>query len=344
MKRTGEIVRNNSDGIDTAALYDKEYYEAHYNPPYKRSETRWLDFFNHIADELVRSLKPQTVLDVGCAIGFLVEAFWRRGVRAYGIDLSNYAIRQIPEELKGFCAVRSVLEPLPESFPLAYDLITCIEVLEHMSHDEGQAAVKNVASKTRCILFSSTPHEDRVEPTHVNVRPVIYWLESFAAVGFYPDLRFDASFVAPQAFLLRKSRPKVGEDTLPFFADSINKKFLINAQQQEIARLTQSNQELQRKVESEVSKRDQEIRNFRSMRQQLQEALGKQQTEINQISAERAQILEALATKEAKLTAERAQILQALATKEAELGERNARIESLELAQSGLFWDLLLAY
>ena len=336
--------RDNDGGVGATELYDKDYYEAHYDPPYKRSETRWLDFFNHIADELVRSLKPQTVLDVGCAIGFLVEAFWRRGVRAYGIDLSNYAIGQIPEELKGFCAVRSVLEPLPESFPLAYNLITCIEVLEHMSHDEGQAAVKNIASKTRCVLFSSTPHEDRVEPTHVNVRPVIYWLESFAAVGFYPDLRFDASFVSPQAFLLRKSRPKVGEDTLPFFADSINKKINSDAQQQEIARLTQVNQELQRKLETQISKRDQEIQNFRSMRKELEEALGKQQTEIKQISAERAQILETLATKEAELTVERAQILQTLTTKEAELGERNARIESLELAQSGLFWDLLLAY
>jgi len=305
MNRIVEITGDNhNDGIETAEMYDKEYFEKHFNPPYNRSQARWFDFFNHIADELVRSLKPRTILDVGCAIGFLVEAFWRRGVRAYGIDLSEYAIDQVPEDLKGFCAVNSVLEPLPEDFPRTYDLITCIEVLEHLSEDDGRVAVKNIASKTRCILFSSTPH-DLTEPTHVNVRPVIYWLQSFAEVGFYPDLRFDASFVSPQAFLLRKSRPKTNEDILPFFADSINKKFHIKAQQEEIA--------------SQVSKRDQEIQSFRSMRQQLQ-------TEINQISAERAQVL------------------QALATKEAEIIERDARIESLELAQSGLFWELLLAY
>jgi glycosyltransferase involved in cell wall biosynthesis/SAM-dependent methyltransferase len=327
MTLTGETIRDNrTNGVGTAEMYDKEYFEKHYNPPYKRSELRWLNFFNHIADELVRSLKPRTMLDVGCAIGFLVEALWRRGVQAYGIDLSNYAIRQVPENLKGFCAVKSVLEPLPESFPRTYDLLTCIEVLEHLSPDEGQVAIKNIASKTRCILFSSTPHDDLAESTHVNVRPVIYWLQSFAEVGFYPDLRFDASFVSPQAFLLRKSRPKTHEDILPFFADSINKKFHVNAQQEEIARLTQSTQELQRKLESQISKRDQEIQNFRSTRQQLQELLGKQQTEINQIRAERAQVL------------------QALATKEAEIIERDARIESLELAQSGLFWELLLAY
>ena len=326
MTLTGETIRDNrNNGVGTAELYDKEYFEKHFNPPYRRNETQWLDFFNHIAEQLVRSLKPRTVLDVGCAIGFLVEAFWRRGVRAYGIDVSEYAITQVPEDLKGFCSVRSVIEPLPENFPQSYDLLTCIEVLEHMPPDEGKMAIKNMASKTRCILFSSTPH-DLVEPTHVNVRPVIYWLQSFAEVGFYPDLRFDASFVSPQAFLLRKSRPKTHEDILPFFADSINKKFHVNAQQEEIARLMQSTQELQRKLESQISKRDQEIQNFRSTRQQLQELLGKQQTEINQISAERAQVL------------------QDLATKEAEIIERDARIESLELAQSGLFWETLLAY
>jgi glycosyltransferase involved in cell wall biosynthesis/SAM-dependent methyltransferase len=326
MTLTDETIRDNrTNGVGTAELYDKGYFEKHFNPPYRRNETQWLDFFNHIAEQLIQSLKPRTILDVGCAIGFLVEAFWRRGVRAYGIDVSEYAITQVPEDLKGFCSVRSVIEPLPENFPQSYDLLTCIEVLEHMPPDEGKMAIKNMASKTRCILFSSTPH-DLVEPTHVNVRPVIYWLQSFAEVGFYPDLRFDASFVSPQAFLLRKTRPKANEDILPFFADSINKKFHVNAQQEEIARLTQSTQELQRKLESQISKRDQEIQNFRSTRQQLQELSGKQQTEINQIRAERAQVL------------------QALATKEAEIIERDARIESLELAQSGLFWELLLAY
>src|SRR5262245_31577070 len=301
MTFTDETIRNSHDSdVGATELYDKDYYEKHYDPPYKRSETRWLDFFNHIADELVRSLKPRTVLDVGCAIGFLAEAFWRRDVLAYGIDVSEYAISQVPEDLKGFCAVRSVIEPLPEHFPLTFDLLTCIEVLEHMPSDEGKKAIKNIANKTRSILFSSTPH-DLTEPTHVNVRPVIYWLEAFAEVGFYPDLRFDASFVAPQAFLLRKGRAKANEDILPFFADSINKKFLSNAQQQEIARLTQANQELQRKLETQLSKRDQEIQNFRSMRQQLEETLGKKQAEIDQIGAERAQVLQALATRETEI-------------------------------------------
>ena len=50
-------------------------------------------------------------------------------------------------------------------------------------------AIKNMASKTRSYSILFYTARDLVEPTHVNVRPVIYWLQSFAEVGFYPDLQ-----------------------------------------------------------------------------------------------------------------------------------------------------------
>ena len=47
MNRTFENIRNNhADRIETAEMYDKEYFEKHDSPPYKRSEARWLNFFN----------------------------------------------------------------------------------------------------------------------------------------------------------------------------------------------------------------------------------------------------------------------------------------------------------
>jgi glycosyltransferase involved in cell wall biosynthesis/2-polyprenyl-3-methyl-5-hydroxy-6-metoxy-1,4-benzoquinol methylase len=244
-------------------LYGREYFEKHCGPiPYTRDEPRWQKFFDGVAEELIRSLKPCTVLDVGCAIGFLVESFWQRGVRAYGIDISEYAISQVPENLRFFCRVLSATQPLPEDFPSTYDLVTCIEVLEHIAEDNARVAIKNMASSARFILFSSTPH-DLTEPTHINVRPVIYWLQLFAEVGFYPDLRFDASFVCPHAFLLRKEMPRLEEDALPFFAESIAKKFQITAQQEQIAGLTQSSQELQRRLDDETKENGREIETLR---------------------------------------------------------------------------------
>jgi 2-polyprenyl-3-methyl-5-hydroxy-6-metoxy-1,4-benzoquinol methylase len=175
-----------------------------------------LKFFDAIAERLVGSLKPQTALDVGCAVGFLVKALRSRGVQAYGIYISEYAISQIPKDLQRFCRVSSATQPRAEEFPESYDLVTCIEVLEHLTPEDGRQAIANMALRTRHILFSSTKDHSE-EPTHVNVQPASYWLSIFAAHGFYPDLNFEAGIVSPQAYLLGNRFPEAMDEILPFF-------------------------------------------------------------------------------------------------------------------------------
>ncbi|MCP5979001.1 class I SAM-dependent methyltransferase, partial [Klebsiella pneumoniae] len=66
-----------------------------------------------------------------------------------------------------------------------FDLVTCIEVLEHMSPEEGRRAVENMCRIAPRILFSSSP-TDFTESTHINVQPPIYWMQLFAEQGFGP--------------------------------------------------------------------------------------------------------------------------------------------------------------
>jgi cellulose synthase/poly-beta-1,6-N-acetylglucosamine synthase-like glycosyltransferase len=200
-----------------ALLYNAEYYRQHCGPiPYGRTRP-WLEFFAHTADALIRSVKPRRVFDAGCAWGFLVEAFRDRGVEAWGVDLSPYAIGQVRQDLRPYCRMGSLTEPIEGSF----DLITCIEVLEHMPENDAEQAVRNLCGATDTILFSSTP-SDFAEPTHVNVRPVVSWLHLFSEQGFSPDVIFDASFVSPHAFLLRRrSGAPLPMDTLVLFAEKL---------------------------------------------------------------------------------------------------------------------------
>jgi O-antigen biosynthesis protein len=183
-------------------LYGPEYYKHGCGQiPYERS-AHWLNFFGIVADQLIRSLHPRRVFDAGCAMGFLVESFWTRGVHSEGVDLSEYAISQVRSDIQEYCKTKSILEPIEGSF----DLVTCIEVLEHLPPHDAQKAIANLCSAAPCVFFSSTP-DDFVEPTHVNVRPTIYWLQLFAEFDFWPDARFDCSFLAPHAMLLRKGKP-----------------------------------------------------------------------------------------------------------------------------------------
>ena len=44
------------------------------------------------------------ILDVGCAKGFLLYEFYKLGISGvYGIDISEYAISQVPEEIRDRC-------------------------------------------------------------------------------------------------------------------------------------------------------------------------------------------------------------------------------------------------
>ena len=186
----------------TAEFYDEDYYGAGYDRsavPYNRGETAWTDFFSTIAANVVKTLRPGTVLDVGCAVGMLVEALRDRGVDARGIDLSSWAIEQVPAALQPFCRVGSVTEELDGH----YDLITCIEVLEHLPPSLADASVANLCRHAEMVLFSSTP-DDFDEPTHLNVEPGSYWAQLFLRHGFVRDFDYEATFLATHAVLFRR--------------------------------------------------------------------------------------------------------------------------------------------
>ena len=185
--------------------YDASYYSNYWGGggPYERNE-RWLDFFDGVAEGLVREFHPATALDAGCAMGFLVEALHKRGVDASGVDVSEYAISQVHESVGERCRAGSLTEPLGGR----YDLITCIEVLEHIPAAEADRAIENLCAATDTLVISSTPG-DYGEPTHLNVQPPEAWAAKLAQHGFLRDLDRDLSYLSPWAVVyVRRDEPQ----------------------------------------------------------------------------------------------------------------------------------------
>lgn len=219
----------NSVIINPEQDYGEEYYRCHLGLPYSRESAHFVRFFSSIADELIRSVQPRTVFDAGCAMGLLVEAFWDRGVESWGVDISPYAISNVRRDILPYCKVGSLAEPIDGT----YDLITCIEVLEHIPEQDALKAIANMAKATDTILFSSS-FTDLSEPTHINVRQPIWWLERFSSEGFAPDLTYDACFVSQQAMLLRKRAEPLSWDVLRLFAELLRYKCAIVARDTQI--------------------------------------------------------------------------------------------------------------
>ena len=187
-----------SDAANTGE-YDSYYYNHCCGPqPYDSRVIR--DFFDNIAHRIVQDIRPRTVLDAGCALGFLVGSLRRRGVEASGLDISEYAIDNTDPDGRAFCRIGSVLEP----FPAHYDLVVCQEVLEHLQPDEAERAVANLCRHADDVLFSSTPYDFK-EATHFNTQPAEYWASLFARHDFYRDVDFDVSFIAPWAARFRRA-------------------------------------------------------------------------------------------------------------------------------------------
>lgn len=184
-------------------IFDEYYYATGCGRPYGR-DPEWMNFFEQIADRIQSSIGPASVLDAGCAWGLLVEALRRRDVDAFGVDVSEFAVQKAHPDVRRFCWVGSLAEPLPG----AYDLVVCIEVLEHMPAEQAEQAIGNLCRLSRDILFSSTPF-DYKEATHFNVRPPEYWAEAFARQGYFRDVDYDASFITPWAVRYRRRNEPV---------------------------------------------------------------------------------------------------------------------------------------
>lgn len=182
--------------MDYNKIYGEEYYKTLGDLPYDRPE--WAHIFEGIADRIVNDIHPKTVLDVGCAMGHLVAALRDRGIEAYGIDVSEYAISKVREDIKPYCRIASALEQLPMDLPSKYDLVVTIEVVEHLYEEDGIVFIDNICKYSDDIIFSSSP-EDIYDITHLNVQQPEYWAKKFATNKFYKELEYDAGYIAPQA-------------------------------------------------------------------------------------------------------------------------------------------------
>jgi SAM-dependent methyltransferase len=251
-------------------LYDEFYFATGCGLPYRRDE-HWLKFFGRIAEDLVTRLAPRSVLDAGCALGLLVEQLRLLGVEAEGVDISEFAITQAPAEVRPFVRVASVSEP----FGRRYDLITCIEVLEHMPPAEAERAIANFCAHSDDIIFSSSPLDFK-EATHMNVHPIEHWAELFAHHGFLRDVDFDASFITPWAIRFRRRNepmPRLVRDYERRFWElwkaNTDLRALAIEQRKISANLTELNTELRQQSEAMHAQMHKLITEHQEVHQQL---------------------------------------------------------------------------
>lgn len=182
------------------AFFDRDYFEGRTreSPPHTRELIYPLA--ERTAAFLSRRCRPGRVLDIGCAKGFLVEAFRNQGVdAAFGVDVSLYAVSEGGAATRGRLVVGDVQGGIPLR-SASFDLVTAVDLFEHLAtpgpvlreigrvlSDTGMAYLK--------ICHPRHPNARR-DPSHINVQSLSYWRGEFRRARFGWRRLYETDFVA----------------------------------------------------------------------------------------------------------------------------------------------------
>jgi len=164
---------------ELAKQFDREYFVYNGKGEAKGYRGHYADFPENLKFlEYIKSLKPASVLDVGCAYGFLVKRLNDAGIPSKGIEISPFciAMRATDDVQLG-----DILE-LPFS-DNAFDLVVSIELLEHIPEKHTDKALKEMARVAkRGVHWIAYKEVDDLfqtkDITHVNSdKPYRWWVD-----------------------------------------------------------------------------------------------------------------------------------------------------------------------
>lgn len=111
--------------------------------------------FGEVALVARELLGVKSALDVGCAKGFQVRALRRKGIDAWGIDLSEYAVSTAPEEVRPWLRACSIQEA---DFPAgSFELVLAMELMEHIPLTDIDGVIGKLFFFTSRYVLATIP-------------------------------------------------------------------------------------------------------------------------------------------------------------------------------------------
>ena len=137
-----------------------------------------------------------SVLDVGCAKGFMIHDFAESipGIRVQGIDVSDYAISNAIDEMLAFVQVADARDlPFEDN---AFDVTISINTVHNLDRDECAKALQEIerlSSKGSYITvdaYRDEAEKERMFAWNLTAKTIMHveeWKSFFAEIGYTGD-------------------------------------------------------------------------------------------------------------------------------------------------------------
>jgi 2-polyprenyl-3-methyl-5-hydroxy-6-metoxy-1,4-benzoquinol methylase len=119
------------------------------------------------------SLVGKKVLVLGCAYGFLVKYLQALGVDAYGIDFSEYAISQAPQEVQEYIILGDVRDSADVDWVQGFDVIIDEDMFSCL--DDSEAFDVSLWAKSNAALVIHLLTANSQESTYYNFKSIAEW-------------------------------------------------------------------------------------------------------------------------------------------------------------------------
>ena len=180
-------------------VFDEKYFEDGVRHRVSAYENyRWMpERTIREASSIINNIPFDNVLDYGCAKGFMVYAMRLLGKEAFGVDVSDYAVKNSHPKVRDYLSVIKSADDIKGG----WDLIIAKDVLEHIPKELLPETL--AAFRRRCKhLFVAVPlgdgkryriREYEMDVTHIIREPEEWWLTTIVEAGFkikYFDYQF----------------------------------------------------------------------------------------------------------------------------------------------------------
>ena len=137
-----------------------------------------------ICNSILSSCGYCNTLDIGCGMGQLVKMLLSKGCDAYGLDISDVAIRECQERINRDRFIQGSILKLPYQND-SFETIISTDCLEHLDRDDVVEALNELyrVTKRNLYLIIATT-QDRDGHWHLTVEKRTWWEEQLKKAGF----------------------------------------------------------------------------------------------------------------------------------------------------------------